>query len=65
MIQAQKHPNWLKFHLKILKESKICIIGTRQIFFKILKILKMNVGHQINQSKPIFFDFSIFAIFID
>jgi hypothetical protein len=43
MIQAQKHQ----------KESKIPMmgIGTRLISFRILKHLKFDVDHQINQSK--------------
>jgi hypothetical protein len=41
MIQAQKHQNWSKFHLKLQKEPKISMMGTR----------RMGLEHQINQSK--------------
>jgi hypothetical protein len=34
MIQAQKHQNWLKFHLKLQKEPKLCMMGTRRIYFE-------------------------------
>jgi hypothetical protein len=34
MIQAQKHLNWSKFHLKLQKEPKISMMGTRRNFLK-------------------------------
>jgi hypothetical protein len=50
MIQAQKHQNLSKLHLKLQKEPKLYMLDTRQIFFRILKILKMGVEQKINQS---------------
>jgi hypothetical protein len=57
MIQVQKHQNWSKFYQKLQKEPKISIMGTRRNFFRVLKIPKKGVEHQMNQLIQNLFDF--------
>jgi hypothetical protein len=53
MIQAQKHQNWSKFHLKLQEESKFSMLCTWRNFFRISKILNVHVeqSSQVNQNK--------------
>jgi hypothetical protein len=63
MIQAQKHQNWSKFHIKLQNVLKISMMGSRRIFFRILKILKMGkIPYQ--PIKTLFIRFQVDLLFL-
>jgi hypothetical protein len=64
MIQAQKHQNWSKYHLKLQKDPNISVMCTRRNLF--LKFENTKIEHKApNQAVKLFFyRFLVYLLFL-